>query len=910
MIRRMGDWDRIRRAFRLPTTQRRLRQELDDELRFHLEGRVEELMEREGLPRAQADYEARRRFGDYEAYRQQARQIDDTILHRRHRMDLLDTLRRETQHAARALLRAPSFSLIAIVTLALGLGAATTIFTLLDRVVIRPLPYPHAERLIHLGTLWPKVKADQEYSLAKGQYFYFKNNSKTIADMLMYDGDLAVIPGDGDHAPERVPMLEVSANTFSMLGIRPEMGRVFPAELERSQDPTMALISHGYWQRRFGGDPSIIGKRLQIGGDWSLEIIGVLPQSAALPDIKADIWIRNYLNPKEPPQNNHTHRAIALLKPAVTLASASAEITGLQNQMIREYPDVYGPTFLKQTGFAMNVTSLRDFIVGGPIVRALWLLFGAVGLVLLIAAANVANLFLVRIDARRREVAVRTALGAGRAHLAVHYLTESLLLSTIAGLGAVAIGYALLHTVLAIAPQSLPRLGEVSMDWRSIVFCLAATLTFGVAFGLLPLSSVGVNVGMLRDGGRGLTASRSSDLARRGLVLMQVALAVVLLVGAALMVKSFERLRGVRPGFDPVGVQSMTIILPSVRYTSATEIEMFWHDLTRRVEALPGVTHAGGTDNLPLADGFGCSGVITDAVGRESSNCMPMVRVTPGYFEAMGIALRGDAPTWSSVEAGNGPLVVSQAFAKRFWAGENPIGHGVRPYARGLPSFPVVAVAQDIRGDGLQKPPVEAVYFPMISPTNESTAKYGRGWWASRQLSLVVRAPNANPVPLINSIREIITEIDPQVPIADVQSMELVVAKSLAETSFTMLLLLMAAAIALALSAVGIYGVISYVVGQRRAEIGIRMALGAQVTEVSRLIVGQSMTLAAAGVVVGLFGALVGTRLLRSLLFETSPTDPAVLIGTAVALLVVALIASVGPTRRAAKIDPVEAMRQ
>ena len=910
MNRRARDWDRIRRAFRLPTTQRRLRQELDDELRFHLEGRVEELVEREGLSREQAEDEARRRFGDYDAYRQQARHIDDTMLHRRHRMEFFNTLRRETRHAARALLRAPSFSVIAIVTLALGLGAATTIFTLLDRVVIRPLPYPNAERLIHIGTLWPKVKAGQEYALAKGQYFYFKKHSTLLADMLMYDVDIAVIPGDGDHAPERVPMLQVSANTFGLLGIHPEQGRVFTVESELSQEPTVAVISHGYWQRRFGGDPSIVGKRLPLGDTSSAEIVGVLPPNASLPDTKADIWVPNYLNPKEPPHNNHTHRAIALLKPGVTIQAVAAEIKGLQGQMMREYPNVYSPSFVEKVGFAMNVTSLRDAIVGGPIVRALWLLFGAVGFVLLIAAANVANLFLVRIDARRREVAVRTALGAGRSNLAVHYLTESLLLSIIAGIGAVALGEALLHSILAIAPQSLPRLDEVSMDWRSIGFCMATALTFGVAFGLLPLASAGVDVAMLRDGGRGLTTSRPRDIARRGLVLAQVALAVMLLAGAALMVKSFARLRGVRPGFDPVGVQSMTLILPSSRYMTAPQIETFWHDLTRRIEALPGVTHAGGTDNLPLADGFGCSGVYTDAVGAETSNCMPMVRVTPGYFETMGIKLHGVAPTWTTVELGEGPLVVSQAFAKRFWADENPISHGVKPFNSRMPSFRVVAVAEDIRGDGLQKPPVEAVYFPMISPISDQTADFGAGWWAERQMSLVVRAPNSNSTALVNSIRGIIAQIDPQVPIADVRSMEIVVAKSMAQTSFTMLLLLTAATIALVLSAVGIYGVISYVVGQRRAEIGIRMALGAQVTEVSRLVVSQSMTLAVVGVVVGLFGAIAGTRLLQSLLFETSPTDPVVLAGTAIALLLVAFIASLGPTRRAAKIDPVEAMRQ
>jgi len=895
----------MRRVFRLPGGGKRIDREVDDELRFHLDGRVEELMERDGLAREDAEREAKRRFGDYEAYRREARDIDDVILHRRNRMELLDAVAREARHAARSLGRAPSFSLIAALTLALGLGAATTIFTLLDRVVIRPLPYPNADRLVHLGTLWPKVKEGEEYMLSRGQYFYFKKNSTVLADIAMYDQDMLVVPGDAAHPAERVPEVGVSASTFRLLGIRPELGRAISEEDERLPNgvPRYALISHGYWLRRFGGDPHIVGKRLMTGDTTSLEIIGVLPASATIPDATADVWIREHLDPNEPPINNHTHPAIGLLKPGVTVASALADIKRVQQRLQEEYPTVYAKAFLDRSGFAMNVTSLRDHVVGASIVRGLWLIFGAVAFVLLIAAANVANLFLVRIDARRREVAVRTALGADRTHLAIHYLTESALLALAAGAAAIAIAAGLLHVVLVIAPQSLPRLAEVAVDWRGVAFCVGSALAFGAIFGVLPLGASALDVSSLRDGGRGLTSSKSRETARRGLVLAQVALAVVLLAGAGLMTESFAKLRRVHPGFDPSGVETMSIILPRA-YRTAQQQETFWHSFIARVETIPGVLHAGAVDQLPLSGGWGCSGLTVDVTNSlgESGNCMPMGVITPGYLETMGIKFKGTAPTWEALEAHTAPTVVTTAFAKRFWEERSALGHFVKPFNPTW-AFPVVAVTEDIRSNGLQNPPIQEVFLPMLATPAAPD-------WNAGAVTLVVKAPSVSTSALVPEVRAMLTQVEPKAIVADVQPMELVVAKSMAQTSFTMLLMLIAAAIALALSAVGIYGVIAYVVGQRRSEIGIRIALGAQLGAVTRLVVGQSLAIVAAGVALGIVCAFAGTRLLGSLLFDVSPSDPFVLAATAVILLVVAVLASAGPARRAAKIDPVEAMRE
>lgn len=821
--------------------------------------------------------------------------------------EFFDTLRRETRHAARTLLRTPAFSFIAVVTLALGLAAATAIFTLLDRVVIRPLPYPNANRLVHLGTLWPKVKADEAYSLSKGQYFFFKKNSQVLADIMMYDGDMFLVPGDGTHPAERVPAVDVSASTFRMLGILPEKGRLIRQEEERNPDgdPRVALITHGYWERRFGGDPNIIGKRLDTGQGSTVEIVGVLPSSATLPDINADVWIREHLDPGEAPQNNHTHHAIGLLEPGVTVAAALADIKRVQHRMEDEYPLVYSKKFLDRVGFAVTVSSLRDYVVGPAIVRRLWLIFGAVAVVLLNAAANVGNLFLVRIEGRRREVAVRTALGADRVDLAVHYLTESAMLAVIAAVAAIALGVALLRVVLRLAPQSLPRLdGVLSLDGRSVLFCVGMALAFGVVFGLLPLASATLDVGTLRDGGRGLTASKPRELARRGLVLVQVALAVVLLAGAGLMAESFAKLRRVNPGFDPKGVETMTVILPGGYGTYQRE-EAFWRRFITRVEAIHGVVHAGAVDQLPLTGSSGCSGLIVDVTNSagENGNCMPMGAITPGYLETMGIKYVGVAPTWDAVEAGTAPTVITSAFATRYWEQVSAIGHGIKPFNSQYPYFPVAAVTEDIRANGLQNPPIQEVYFPLIPPQGV------KSWNLGSALSLVVKAPAANTEMLVRDIRGALAQVEPNAVIADIQPMEVIVASSMAETSFTMLLMVLAAAIALTLSAVGIYGVISYVVGQRRGEIGIRIALGAQVEAVARLVVGQSLAIVGLGVAIGLVGALAGTRLLRSLLFDVSPTDPFVLAATVLMLLMVAVLASVGPVRRAARVDPVEVLR-
>ncbi len=821
-------------------------------------------------------------------------------------MDLLDLVRREMSRASRALRRAPSFSFIAILTLALGLGAATTIFTLLDRVVLRPLPYPTADRLVHLGTLWPKVKQGEEYSLSKGQYFFFRQNSRVLRDLLLYDRDILLVPGDGAHPAERVSELDVSANTFSMLGIRLARGRYFTVADERNPDgdPRVALISYEYWQRRFGGDDRALGARIPYG-DNSLEIIGVLAPGAAILDASADVWTRNYLDPNAPPQNNHTHHAVGLLKPGVSIAAAAADIDRVQALMIAQYPNVYPKAFLDRSGFAMHVSALRDYVLGDSIARVLWLLFGGVAVVLLVAAANVSNLYLVRIEARQQEAAVRAALGASRGQLAMHYVSESLLLALAAGAAAIGLAWMLLHFLLRIAPQSLPRLAEVTLDWRSAAFCLVVSLALGVVFGLLPLAARTVDVSALREGSRGLTATRSRQLARRGLVLAQVALGVVLLSAGLLLAKSFSRLRHVDPGFEPTGAQSMLVMLPYSRQVTDDQVVALWRELTTRVGTIPGVAHAGAGESLPLTGDQGCSSIVADGADDldHASACMPWQRVTPGYLEALGMRVRGTRPTWAAIDAGESPAVVTAAFAKRFWPTTGAVGRGLKPFNARNPSFAVTGITSDLRANGLEKPPSEEAFVSIVAPAG---TKY---WPASRAMYLIVRAPTLSQGAVVSRVRRVLGELEPRAAIADVQSMEAIVAASMAQTSFAMLLLLISAALALSLSAVGTYGVISYLVTHRRREIGIRMALGAQPGAIARLVIGESLVVSGAGAAVGVALALATTRVLRSQLFEVSPSDPLVLGGTAVVLVIIALLATLLPVRGATRIVPVEAMR-
>jgi predicted permease len=892
-----------------------LTREVDDELRFHIEGRIDELVAH-GWSRDVAEVEARRRFGDYAAYRREAREIDLITHHQRRRMDIADAIRREARQGVRALARTPAFSLVALATLVLGIGATTSIFTVLDAVVLRPLPYPAPDRLVSIthpvsGTAVTAGK----WGVSPAGYFFFRREARTLAASGIYStGTLSVRSSDG---AARAQSAQITSSVFGVLGARPAAGRLLTLDDDAPNGPSVAVLGYGFWQRGFGGDRSIIGRTIDVEGR-PVHVVGVAAQYVDLPMPSAfgsqadlagfgvDVWMPLQLDPTARPVNTHPFSMLARLAPGASADDAQRELATLTTRLPEIAPSAYSPAFMRQYHFSMAVTSLHAEAVGAT-ARVLWVVFGAVALVLLMAAANVANLFLVRLEAHRREAAVRAALGAGRVHLVVHYLSESLVLTLSAAVLALLLAWAALHLFVAVAPSSIPRLASVTLGWRTVAFTGALSIALGVVFGLVPLASRrDVDTATLREGGRGLTSSRATRLVRDALIVGQLTLALVLLAAAGLMLRTVEHLRRVKPGFDPEHTITMHVHIPWSRYAGWTSVAAFHRTLQERVGALPGVRAVGGATDVPLVSFGFCSLVWVEdrplAPGEEPP-CVKVTEAAPGFFDALGLRVRGRVPDWHDAEAGTGAVVVTRALADRFWPGENPIGRGIKGNGSRPPFYRVVGVTDDVRGQGLEKPPVEAVFFPII-PMAQAPL-----WSPPNDVDLVVRTSLDDPTMLVSTIRRTIATLDPTVSVDRVQTLTSVVQHSLARVSFILALLAIAALMALLLSAVGTYGVIAYLVTQRRSEIGLRMALGARAWEVTRLVVGHSFRLALLGAVTGTVAAMATTRLLSSLLYGVQATDPVTFIAAVGFLLLVAVLASLAPARRAARVDPVEALR-
>jgi putative ABC transport system permease protein len=804
-------------------------------------------------------------------------------------MRLREWFARDVRYAARALVRTPSFSLVALITLTLGLGAATAVFTLLDAIVLRPLPYPGADQLVELASPVPLLQGQTRWGLARHEMFYFLDQGRTLEDLGVYQtSDVTVTGRSPGERSERARSARASASLLDVLGFVPAHGRLLTFDDNRSEVPGVVVLGHDYWMRRFGGDAAVIGRRIDIEGS-PLTVVGVLRRGADLPDTKIDLWVPAHID-STTVFNNHTWSAIGRLAPGFTAADAERELAPLTARLPEAFPRVYSPAFMRRTAFRTEVVLLRDAVVGGLVTRALWTLFGAVTLVLLIAAANVANLFLVRIDARRREVAVRAALGARRVQLASPYLTESMLLAVASGVLAVALSGALLRVLTALAPAELPRLAEVHLRSTGMAFALGVAALTGLIFGLLPALSARLDLDVLRQGARGLVSSKQRLATRRALVVSQVALAVMLLAAAGLMVQTFRNLRAVQLGFDPAGVLIVEIALPELRYRESPDRASTLYDqLAARLRALPGVAHVGFGDRLPLLSADWCTGVTIEGseFGRATGACPPTALVSPGYFEAMGIRVAGRTLDWSGMNAHDGAMVVSRAFAQHHWPNENAIGKGLRFNGTQPPFYRVVGVADDVKGSRVDGPPHEVVYFP-IRPIPGAPL-----WGAPVHTSVTLRTTLANPMSVASTVTGLLEELEPQAATGNVQTMESVVARSIARHSFTMALLLIASLVAMALSAVGIYGVIAYIVAQRRGEIGLRMALGARASQMRLVVLRESAT----------------TRMLGALLFGVQPNDPATLATVPLLPLAVVTLASYLSARRASSIDPAEALR-
>lgn len=823
-----------------------------------------------------------------------------------------DGVGRELGFALRSLARAPGFSSAFLATLALGLGATLTVFTVLDSVVLRPLAYDDAGELVRLQSAVPGMGPDTRWNLAKAQYLYLRDETAAASSMGIYYLGVSSV-GDADRPDvqaQRISTANVNADVFTTLRIVPAMGRPFNVEESLEQSTSVVILSDGYWHRQFGGDPDVLGSRILVDGR-ALEIVGVLPPDAALPeeaevsDLDVDLWMPMYISPSERPVNSHGYRSVARLAPGAGVEGLNTELRRLSATLPEVIPQAYSPQFMEDYGFFTMATPLHGAVVG-DISNTLWIVFGAVGLLLLVACFNAANLLLARTQRRSRELAIRSALGAGRGTLGRQLLLESMVLCALAGTAAVGLAWLGADVLVRLAPEGLPRLDAVGLSATSVAVAAAASLALGAFFGVLPVVGRGEPTKVLGDASRGNTASRSHHAARRVLVVAQLAVSLVLLAGATLLFQSYRNLSRVETGIQPDDVLTFRVILPAENYADYASAGAFYRQATDDLQGMPGVLVAGAINALPL-DGYnGCSIAYPEnyqAVEGESPPCLPVMLVTPGYFEAMGMAVRGTPPTWAAVDEQRLEVMVSERFAARFFGDDDPMGRGVSAF--GTPHKPVQAVVGDVRGAGLREPAWQAVYMSII-PDDSGQVRY---WPVPRFLHFAVRTDGTAPATLIAAVRETIAGVDPRVPMSDIRPMADVVAQSTARDSFIALLLGVASALSLMLSALGVYAVISYIVQGRRGEIGVRLALGAERAQVRGLVVGQSVRLAVLGVVLGLALALPVSRVLQSFLYEMSPTDPLTLIAASVALILVAALASFAPALRATRVDPVEALR-
>ena len=809
----------------------------------------------------------------------------------------MQQLIQDLRYAVRGLIKRPGFTFIAVMTLALGIGANSAIFSVVNGILLRSLPLPDSQSLyaIHMGLAsfnrYDAPLSYPEYQDVVQQTRSFQN----IGAWVDSDANLS----EGGRA-ERAMLRIVLPSLLPTLGVEPVRGRNFLPEETTKGRNRVALISYGLWQRRFSGSDDAVGKSVYLD-NVDYQIVGILPHDFQF-GAPVDLWVPlETTDPEVNVRNSHFLQVIGRLRPGATEKSVAAELDMVAKYQSDNWPDMFPPS----AGFAIKARPYLDDIVG-DIRLPLYVLLAAVGFVLLIACTNVANLLLAKAAPRHREIALRTALGARRSHLLRQLLTESMLLAIIAGGIGVLLATWGTSALVALSPESLPRAREIGFDWRVLAFTGAIALTTGIVFGLLP-AIWGPRVDLtdaLKEGSRGATSG--GGRLRKMLVVAEVALSVMLLVGAGLMVRSFSQLRSVNPGFrtDHALTLRVSLPIPNSQISAADEDRfMSFYDRTlARLSELPGVTAAGASNMIPL-DGNGTDRLIEieGYVPRDQSD-MPDAQnrqATPGWFAAMGIPLvRGRLIERSDDQKAPRVVVVNEEFAKRFFPNGEAIGKRIRlgKLTSDFPWATIVGIVGDVRGFALDEPPLPTMYWPVAQIR------------ATPSLAIVVRT-ESDPAALGPAVRDAIREIDQTQPIYDMQTLEQLVAKSLDQRRFTLTLMVLFGVIALVLSAIGIYGVMAFAVTQRTQEIGIRMALGASAIDVLKMVVGSGMFLAVIGVVVGLIGAFALTRLIASLLFGVSPTDLVTFALVTAGLLLVALLACYIPARRATKVDPLVALR-
>jgi putative ABC transport system permease protein len=814
------------------------------------------------------------------------------------------------KHTLRRMVHAPGFTAITLITLALGIGANTAIFSVVEGVLIKPLPYPDADRIVGVWHVAPGIPSiTGKVNCAPTMFFTYRENAQTFEEFGLWSGGGASITGIAE--PEQVRVLFMTDGVLDALGVKPALGRwLSKADAQPDAEGTV-LLTHGYWQRRFGRDPAVIGRNLIVDGK-PRSIIGVMPQEFTFLIPNAELILPHQFDRNKLFLGNFSFQGIARLKPGVTLEQANADVARMLPIWLDAWPSPPGfdSGLFKNARLGPKVTPFKQDVVG-DIGNVLWLLMGTIGLVLLIACANVANLLLVRAEGRQQELAIRAALGAGWGRLAREMLLESLLLGLIGGVLGLGLTYMALRALVAAGPATLPRLSEIGIDPIVLAFTFVVSVMAGLLFGLIPvIKYAGPHIAAsLRGGGRALSHSRERHRARNVLVVAQIALALVLLVGSGLMIRTFQKLRSVQPGFtQPEQVQLLRISIPEAQVSQPEQVMRMQNAILDKLAAIPGVQSVAFANGAPL-EGFNSNDVLWAQDKTYAPGQIPPIRrfrfMSPGYLQTLGTPLiAGRDFTWTELYGLRNVAIVSENLARELWGSPTAaLGKRIRE-GMNDPWREVVGVADDVYDNGVNEAAPTIVYWPVLmGPFWNDQVRVSRGG------AFVIRTSRAGTETFLADARKAVWSVNPNLPVFLVRTLGDIYDQSMQRTSFTLVMLGVAGGMALVLGIVGIYGVISYAVSQRTREIGIRMALGAEDGALKRMFVRHGLILAAIGVSIGLGAAAGVTRLMSSLLFGVTALDPATYVAVPIMLAAAAMLASYLPARRVVRVDPVEALR-
>ena len=820
---------------------------------------------------------------------------------------VLGGLSQDLRCAARMLRKQPGFAAVASLTLALGIGANTAIFSVVYGVLLKPLPFHEPDRLV---AVWHRAPGLNIPLLEQGAatYFTYRESARVFEDIALWDSEEVSITGLGE--PERAQALWVTDGLLGLLRVQPLAGRFFTKEDDAPDRPRRAILTHGYWQRRFGGAPDVIGRSLIVDGR-PCEVIGILPPSFTFLRTDPAVLLPFQFNRAEVRVGDFSYRAVARLKPGVTLEQANADLARMIPLTFDRFPLWPGLTrkMFDEAQVGPNVRPLFQELIG-DVGRVLWILVGTVGIVLLIACANVANLFLARAEGRQQELAVRAALGASRSRIARALLSESVGLALAGGALGLLLAWVGIGLLARLAPAGLPRIDEISINPMVLLFTLAISVLTGLLFGLIPVMRFGTpSVAALRGGGRSASDAPGRHRGRNALVVSEIALALVLLIVSGLMIRTFIALRLVDPGFvRPSEVQTFRVSISEALIKEPQQVVLAYERITDRLEQVPGVVSVGLSSSVTMDHHNGKTPIFVEAF-PETGQAMPPLRVykriAPGYFETMGNpVVAGRAITWTDIYRGRPAVIVSENLAREYW--KNPaaaLGKRITQ-SHEDPWREIVGVVGNERDDGLDHAATAIVYWPMLM----------KQWWKQpndieRTMAYVVRSARVGSPGFLRELQQAVWSVNPDLPLASVRTLDEIQADSMAQTSFALVMLAIAATVALLLGTVGIYSVIAYVATQRTREIGIRMALGAQTGDVRRLFLVHGLLLTGAGIALGISLALALTRVISALLFGVSPMDPVTYVAVATSLATVALFATYVPARRASRVDPIVALR-